>query len=60
MHFALGYVDAGGDKQIVVGPNHTAKRVALEVGRRNITVTDESGTHSTAVIVKAGATTVVP
>jgi hypothetical protein len=59
LHLALGYVDAGGDKQIVVGPNHTAKRVALETGRRNVTVIDESGTHSAVVIVKAGATTVV-
>jgi|HubBroStandDraft_6_1064221.scaffolds.fasta_scaffold09512_3 hypothetical protein len=59
VHLALGYVDAGGDKEIVVGPNHTAKRVALEVGRRNVTVIDEAGTHTTAVIVKAGATTVV-
>ncbi|HEY1812362.1 MAG TPA: PEGA domain-containing protein [Kofleriaceae bacterium] len=58
LHFSLGTVEAGGDKQIVVGPNHTAKRVVLEAGRRNVTLTDDAGTHATAVIVKAGQTVV--
>jgi len=60
VHLALGFVEASGDKQIVVGPNRTAKKVVLEAGKRSVNVVDDSGTHATPVTVKAGATTTIP
>ena len=55
----FGYVEAAADKQIVVGPGHTARKVALEVGKRAVTVADEAGaTHVDTIAVKAGATAV--
>jgi hypothetical protein len=56
-HIELGYVDAGANKQIVVGAM-TAKHVAFEVGKHSVTVNDESGSHAVSVMVKAGVTTV--
>jgi hypothetical protein len=59
VHVQLGYVEASGDRQIVLGPGRTAKKVALEVGRRSVTVTDENGPHNAVVTVKAGAIVLV-
>ncbi|HEX4453535.1 MAG TPA: PEGA domain-containing protein [Kofleriaceae bacterium] len=59
VHVQLGYVEASGDRQIVLGPGRTAKKVALEVGRRSVTVTDENGPHNATVTVKAGAIALV-
>jgi PEGA domain len=54
----IGFVDAGAGKQIVIAPGVTAKHVAFEVGVRQVTVSDEAGTHTTGVKVKSGATVV--
>jgi hypothetical protein len=56
VHVQLGYVEASGEHQIVLGPGRAAKKVALEVGRRTVTVTGEDGPHNAVVTVKAGAT----
>jgi hypothetical protein len=55
----LGFVDAASGKTIVVGPGTVSKHVAYEVGPHQVTVNDESGTHSVAVRVKVGQTVVV-
>jgi hypothetical protein len=57
-HLEFGFVDAGAGKQIVVSPGVMSKHVAYEVGPRQVTVSDEAGTHPVGVRVKAGATVV--
>ncbi|HEY1552407.1 MAG TPA: PEGA domain-containing protein [Kofleriaceae bacterium] len=55
VHIQLGYVEATGEHQIVLGPGRAAKKVALEVGRRSVTISGEDGPHNAVVTVKAGA-----
>ena len=51
----FGFVEAGPGKKLVA-PGVSGGKLALEVGTRTVTVSDESGTHSVTVRVKPGAT----
>jgi len=52
--FEFGYVEAAQGKKLAAG----GPKLPLEVGTRSVTVTDENGTHTATVKVKAGATVV--
>jgi hypothetical protein len=54
--FEFGFVEAGAGKKLAVNP--PGGKLALEVGTRTVTVSDENGTHQATVKVKPGATAV--
>jgi hypothetical protein len=53
--FDFGTVVAAAGKQLQIG-GVAVKRAVFEAGPRKLTVMDEEGTHTTTVVVKAGAT----
>jgi hypothetical protein len=59
VRFELGFVEAAAGKQIELGGGAVAHKVALEAGARTVVVGDDAGTHSVAVKVRTGATTIV-
>ena len=52
--FEFGFVEAAQGKKLAANP--PGGKLALEVGTRTVTVTDEAGSHTATVKVKAGAT----
>jgi hypothetical protein len=52
--FEFGFVEAGQGKKLAANP--PGGKLALEVGTRTVTVSDDAGTHTATVKVKAGAT----
>jgi hypothetical protein len=54
--FEFGFVEAGAGKKLAANP--PGGKLALEIGTRTVTVSDENGTHQATVKVKAGATVV--
>jgi hypothetical protein len=55
LRIELGFVDAAPGKQLLVGGS-AVRRAAFEVGSRKLVVLEEGGaTHTTTVLVKAGA-----
>jgi CRISPR/Cas system-associated exonuclease Cas4 (RecB family) len=55
----FGYVQAGPGKQLRVAGAGPVAKAAFEVGPRNVTVSDDSGTHNATVRVKSGDTVTV-
>jgi hypothetical protein len=53
----FGYVEPGAGKKLVT-PGGPVTKLAVEVGSRTVTVSDEGGNHSANVRVKPGATVV--
>lgn len=53
--FELGYVEAGGNKLVQLGPGIATRRATFEVGARRVTVTGgDDGPHQISVVVKPG------
>jgi CRISPR/Cas system-associated exonuclease Cas4 (RecB family) len=52
--FEFGFVEAAAGKKLAANP--PGGKLALEVGTRTVTVSDEGGTHQATVHVKSGAT----
>lgn len=51
--FDFGFVEAGPGKKLAA--NAPGGKLALEIGTRTVTLSDEAGTHTATVKVKAGA-----
>jgi hypothetical protein len=56
--FELGTVEAAEGKHVMIG-GKSYKKAMFEVGLRQVTVSDDNGTHTVQVRVKPGATVTV-